>query len=189
MIRSFRIHVCYPLIAWPDDRKSNDTERLYYHYFDQSGLSRGSFLDFCRCNHIVHGKLKQRLRLDSSVVSIGVRYGSEMRDTFVGQLASMNMPHCTREQLQGAGDESSGFDYVYGYRLTAIMRLRMCDVADCSSSIRFGILCIVIFCLFLYPPFLGWRLRRVVVLGWPCWCGSFANFLLYLHCYKTRGGW
>ena len=72
----------------------------------------GSFLDFCRCYHIVNGQLKQRLRLDTSVVSIGVRYGSEMRDTFVGQLASMNMPHCTREQLQGAGDDSCGFDYV-----------------------------------------------------------------------------
>ena len=112
MIRSCRIHQCFPPIAWADDRKENDTERLYRHYLEQDGLSRDSFLAFCRANQLVNGLSKPWLHLDKTPVAIGIRYGSEMRDMFVGQLATMHMPHATREQLQGIGEEVSGFDYV-----------------------------------------------------------------------------
>ena len=63
MIRSFRIKQCFPPIAWPDDRKDNDTERLYNFYLEQEGLSRQSFLDFCRAYHIVNGRLTARKNL------------------------------------------------------------------------------------------------------------------------------
>ena len=111
MLRSFRISQCFPPIAWPSDQKDNDTERLYNFYFDQDGLSRGSFLDFCRAYHLVKGRLTARKNLSTHSVAIGVRYCSEMRDHFVGQLASMHMPHGTREQLQGDID-SDDFAYV-----------------------------------------------------------------------------
>ena len=112
MIRSFRIHPCYPPLAWPDARKDNDTERLYCCYFEQTGLSRQPFLDYCRAFHFVNNKLTARRRLDVHLVAIGVRYCSEMRDNFVGQMAAMHMPHGTREHLQGCSDGSTQFDYV-----------------------------------------------------------------------------
>ena len=51
MIRSFRIKQCFAPIAWPDDRKDNDTLRLYNFYFEKEGQSRQPLLDFCRAYH------------------------------------------------------------------------------------------------------------------------------------------
>ena len=86
MIRSFRIKQCVPPIAWPCDRKENDTERLYTFYFEQDGLSRESFLAFCRAYRIVNGKLTARKPLDNQSVAIGVRHIEKLTKLHYGAI-------------------------------------------------------------------------------------------------------
>ena len=114
MVRSFRIWKCYAPIPWTCDRKNNDSERLYEFYLLDEGLPKLSFLEYCRIYKVVGGQLKSfSSKQGKATISIGVRYSSEMRDHFIGQLASMLMPHCSREQLypEESGTECS-FPYV-----------------------------------------------------------------------------
>ena len=67
-----------------------------------------SFLDYCRLYKYDKGA-PRRYADRSSIVAIGVRYGSEMKDLYLGQLAVMNMPHYARRQLQP--DEDTDFNY------------------------------------------------------------------------------
>ena len=50
--------------------------------------------------------------MGKNTISVGVRYGSEMRDHFIGQLASMHMPHSSREQLYPDSGTDIAFLYV-----------------------------------------------------------------------------
>ena len=97
MVRSFRIWKCYAPIPWACDQKNNDSERLYEFYLQQDDLCRSSFLELCRLYKVESGRLKPFSKRGKDTISIGVRYGSEMRDQFIGQLASMHMPHSRRE--------------------------------------------------------------------------------------------
>ena len=46
MIGSGRVGKCHACIAWSDDRKSSDNERLYEHYMADRDLCRISFLQY-----------------------------------------------------------------------------------------------------------------------------------------------
>ena len=112
MIRSFRVWKCYAPIPWACDKKNNDSERLYEFYLQQDELLRGSFLEYCRLYKVEGRKLKPFSAMGKDTISIGVRYGSEMRDHFIGQLASMHMPHSRREQLHPDAGTDDDFPYV-----------------------------------------------------------------------------
>ena len=112
MIRSFRIAHCYAPIPWTSDKKNNDSERLYVFYLQQEQLSRLSFLEFARLYKVSGGQPKPYASMGKDTISIGIRYGSEMRDHFIGQLATMHMPHSNREQLHPADDGECDFPYV-----------------------------------------------------------------------------
>ena len=55
------------------------------------------------------GRLKPFSKKGKDTISIGVRYSSEMRDHFIGQLASMHMPHSRREHLYPEAGSSTDF--------------------------------------------------------------------------------
>ena len=94
MIRSCRIKPCFAPIPWPSDQKDNETERLYNFYLADDVLSRGSFLQYCRVKHVVDGRVvNYRIPVDKPTLAIGVRHCSEMKDNYVGQVATMHMPH------------------------------------------------------------------------------------------------
>ena len=136
MVRSFRIWKCYAPIPWACDKKSNDSERLYGFYLRQEVLCRSSFLDYCRLYKVEGGQLKPFSERGKDTISIGVRYSSEMRDHFIGQLASMHMPHGVREQLYPDSDTDTDFPYVrclLGF-LKYLLQLRL----NADGTIRIG---------------------------------------------------
>ena len=100
----------YAPIAWSNDQKANDSERLYDHYLNADKPLRPSFLEYSRLYKFEGGRLKPFAAMGKDTISIGVRYCSELKDNYIGQLASTNMPHSSREQLQGTGETE--FAYV-----------------------------------------------------------------------------
>mgnify|MGYP003326488424 CR=1 FL=1 len=112
MIRPCRVGKCDAPIPWPCDRKSNDSERLYEFYLQEDDLLRISFLEYARIYKVEGGELKSYSSRGKGTIAIGVRYASEMKDHFIGQLSVMHMPHYSREQLQLSGDVDCDFLYV-----------------------------------------------------------------------------
>ena len=111
MIRNFRVGNCYAPIPWRSELKNNNSERLYDFYLQQDNICRKPFLDYCRLYKSEGGKLKPYGKSNKRIC-IGVRYASEMRDQFVGQLACMHMPHSCREQLFPDSTSDCDFQYV-----------------------------------------------------------------------------
>ena len=112
MIRSFRVWKCYAPIPWPSDAKNNDSERLYECYLQQEGTLRGSFLEYSRLYKFEGGRLKPFSTMGKDTISIGVRFASEMKDLFIGQLGVMHLPHSARDQLQADPGDTDDFLYV-----------------------------------------------------------------------------
>ena len=136
MTRSFRIWKCYAPIPWACDQKNNDSERLYEFYLHQDVLCRGSFLEYCRLYKVESRKLKPFSRMGRDTISIGVRYGSEMRDHFIGQLASMHMPHSCRDQLYPAA--GSDGDFLYVRCLLGFLNYPLQLTVNADGTIRIG---------------------------------------------------
>ena len=80
-------------------KKNNDGERLYAFYLQDENLLKVSFLEYCRIYQVDRGMLKPFASRGKDTIAIGVRFASEMKDHFIGQLGVMYMPHYTREQL------------------------------------------------------------------------------------------
>ena len=136
MVRSFRIWKCYAPIPWSCDKKNNDSERLYEFYLQEGELCRSSFLEYCRLYKVEGGRLKPFSKKGKDTISIGVRYSSEMRDHFIGQLASMYMPHSRRGQLHPDSATDTDFPYVrclLGF-LNYLLQLTLND----DGTIRIG---------------------------------------------------
>ena len=135
MVRSFRIWKCYAPIPWSCDKKNNDSERLYDFYLQQEDLCRTSFLEYCRLYKVQGGQLKPFSKRGKDTISIGVRYGSEMRDHFIGQLASMHMPHGSREQLYPDSDTT---DVPYVRCLLGCLKYLLQLALNADVTIRIG---------------------------------------------------
>ena len=73
---------------------------------------RESFLAFCRLYKVEARCLKPFKATEKKTIAIGVRFCAELKDQFVGQLASMLMPHSSREQLRNPGDSVAEFGHV-----------------------------------------------------------------------------
>lgn len=113
MIRSCNIAVCYAPVAWKSDLKNSSSELLYDFYLGTEDLLPCSFPEYCRRYKIVKGELQPHfLSKNRPAIGIGVRFSAELKDNFIGQLASMHMPHRARDELQGCTGAAVDFAYV-----------------------------------------------------------------------------
>jgi hypothetical protein len=115
MINSYEVDVMYPPIPSETRAATNKTLKLYHNGYVKQVFVQTNFLDYCRLYRLGDKDTIEFRKARNKTLSIGVRFNFELLDNFIGQFASVFLPHARRTAFLGKPDGMDVLQYTANF--------------------------------------------------------------------------